>query len=54
MDFSFTRRNSPYVDDAGIPKQRSGIMFKVIGAVVVYGFAMLGLATYLEARSNES
>lgn len=23
-------------------------MFKVIGAVVVYGFALLGLATYLE------
>jgi hypothetical protein len=29
-------------------------MFKVIGAVIVYGFAMLGLATYLETRSNES
>jgi hypothetical protein len=23
-------------------------MFKVIGAVIVYGFALLGLATYLE------
>ena len=23
-------------------------MFKVIGGVVVYGFALLGLATYLE------
>ncbi len=24
-------------------------MFKVIGAVVVYGFALLGLAKYLES-----
>lgn len=28
-------------------------MFKIIGAVVVYGFALFGLATYLEARSDE-
>jgi hypothetical protein len=28
-------------------------MFKIIGAAVVYGFALFGLATYLEARSNK-
>lgn len=28
-------------------------MFKIIGAAVVYGFALFGLATYLEARSEE-
>ncbi|MCW0203545.1 hypothetical protein [Rhodanobacter thiooxydans] len=28
-------------------------MFKIIGAAVVYGFALFGLATYLEARSDE-
>ncbi len=28
-------------------------MFKVIGGVVVYGFALLGLTTYLESRFNE-
>lgn len=28
-------------------------MFKIIGAAVVYGFALFGLATYLEARENE-
>jgi hypothetical protein len=29
-------------------------MFKVIGAMVVYGFALLGLAKYLEAiHSND-
>jgi hypothetical protein len=33
--------------------QRSGVMFKIIGAVVVYGFALLGLATYLQAKSEE-
>jgi hypothetical protein len=25
-------------------------MFKLIGSVVVYGFAILGLATYLDKR----
>lgn len=28
-------------------------MFKIIGAAVVYGFALFGLATYLEARTDE-
>lgn len=28
-------------------------MFKIIGAAVVYGFALLGLAKYLEATSRE-
>jgi len=28
-------------------------MFKIIGAAVVYGFALFGLATYLETRSDE-
>lgn len=28
-------------------------MFKTIGAVVVYGFALLGLAKYLEALHGE-
>jgi hypothetical protein len=29
-------------------------MFKVIGAIVVYGFALFGLSTYLDAKSSES
>lgn len=29
-------------------------MFKVIGAAVVYGFALFGLAKYFEETSNES
>ena len=28
-------------------------MFKLIGGVVVYGFALLGLATYLEKLHDE-
>jgi len=28
-------------------------MFKLIGSVVVYGFALLGLATYLEKLHGE-
>jgi hypothetical protein len=28
-------------------------MFKVIGAVVVYGFALLGLAKYLESAHSD-
>ena len=35
-------------------KQRSGIMFKIIGASIVYGFALFGLAKYFEAASNDS
>jgi hypothetical protein len=30
-------------------KRRETTMFKIIGAVVVYGFALLGLARYLES-----
>jgi hypothetical protein len=33
--------------------QRSGIMFKIIGAAVVYGFALFGLATYLKDKADE-
>lgn len=29
-------------------------MFKVIGAAVVYGFALFGLAKYFERASSES
>lgn len=29
-------------------------MFKVIGAVVVYGFALLGLANYLQKTHPEN
>lgn len=29
-------------------------MFKVIGAVVVYGFALLGLAKYLESFHSDT
>lgn len=29
-------------------------MFKVIGAVVVYGFALLGLAKYLESVHSDA
>lgn len=29
-------------------------MFKVIGAAVVYGFALFGLSKYFEAVSGES
>lgn len=28
-------------------------MFKIIGAAVVYGFALFGLVKYLEAKSDE-
>ena len=28
-------------------------MFKIIGAAVVYGFALFGLATYLQTKSDE-
>ena len=28
-------------------------MFKIIGAAVVYGFALFGLAKYLEVKSDE-
>ncbi|GAB2582903.1 hypothetical protein GCM10027066_25400 [Dyella jejuensis] len=33
-------------------QERGLAMFKIIGAVVVYGFALLGLATYLETRAE--
>jgi hypothetical protein len=33
--------------------QRSGVMFKIIGAAVVYGFALFGLATYLQTKADE-
>ena len=29
-------------------------MFKIIGAAVVYGFALFGLSKYLDAISSES
>lgn len=29
-------------------------MFKVIGAVVVYGFALLGLVKYLESTHSDA
>lgn len=29
------------------------VMFKFIGGAVVYGFALLGLARYLESRSEQ-
>lgn len=32
--------------------ERGMDMFKIIGAAVVYGFALLGLATYLEGRTE--
>lgn len=35
-------------------KQRSEIVFKIIGAAVVYGFALFGLAKYFEGASSES
>lgn len=28
-------------------------MFKMIGGIVVYGFALLGVTTYLKNRFNE-
>jgi hypothetical protein len=31
---------------------KGAIMFKVIGAVVVYGFALFGLSKYLEALQS--
>jgi hypothetical protein len=34
------------------PKQTESEMFKVIGGVVVYGFALYGLATFVEKRSR--
>lgn len=33
---------------AGIPRWMGVEMFKVIGGVVVYGFALFGVAKYLE------
>ena len=33
--------------------QRSAVMFKIIGAAVVYGFALFGLATYLRDKADE-
>ncbi len=41
-----------FKDASGI-NQRSGVMFKIIGAAVVYGFALFGLAKYLETKSDE-
>jgi hypothetical protein len=36
-------------EPTGAPLHPEHDMFKVIGAVVVYGFALLGLAKYLES-----
>ena len=35
------------------PNSKEPAMFKLIGSVVVYGFALLGLATYLENLHGE-
>ena len=35
------------------PNSKEPAMFKLIGSVVVYGFALLGLATYLEKLHGE-
>lgn len=50
---AFARRVRLWFKGADGTNQRSGVMFKIIGAAVVYGFALFGLATYLEARSNK-
>lgn len=41
------RLHAASIGEAAFSKQETA-MFKMIGGVVVYGFALLGLATYLE------
>lgn len=48
-----TGRMRPSIKGANGTNQRNGVMFKIIGAAVVYGFALFGLAKYLEAKSDE-
>lgn len=35
------------------PDQELHVMFRIIGAAVVYGFALFGLARYLELRHGD-
>lgn len=51
---AFACRNHLYFTGEEGLNQRSEVVFKIIGAAVVYGFALFGLAKYLEAHPDEN